>query len=37
MPAEPDIGFAFNALLPVFLIVILGLALRAAGLVRPEQ
>lgn len=37
MPAEPDIGFAFNALLPVFLIVMLGLGLRAAGLVRPDQ
>ncbi|HUE45553.1 MAG TPA: AEC family transporter [Aestuariivirgaceae bacterium] len=37
MTASPDIGFGFNALLPVFLIVLLGLALRATGLVRPEQ
>jgi malonate transporter and related proteins len=37
MTATPDIGFAFTALLPVFLIVLLGLALRAMGLVRPDQ
>jgi malonate transporter and related proteins len=37
MTANPDIGFAFAALMPVFLIVLLGLALRATGLVRPEQ
>ncbi|MFW6076239.1 MAG: AEC family transporter [Hyphomicrobiales bacterium] len=35
--AEPDIYFAFTALLPVFLIVLLGLALNAMRLVRPDQ
>ena len=37
MTATPDVGFAFTALLPVFLIVLLGLALRTTGLVRAEQ
>jgi hypothetical protein len=37
MPAEPDIGFAFTALLPVFLIVLLGLGLKATRLVRADQ
>lgn len=37
MAAEPDIGFAFAALLPVFLIVLLGLGLKATRLVRADQ
>lgn len=37
MTGAPDIGFAFSALLPVFLIVVLGFALRATGLVGTEQ
>ncbi len=34
---EPDIGFAFTALLPVFLVVMLGLGLRSARLVGAQQ
>jgi hypothetical protein len=37
MLARPDIGFAFTALLPVFLIVVLGLGLRLARLVGQDQ
>lgn len=37
MLARPDLGFAFTALLPVFLIVVLGFGLRAMRLVRPDQ
>jgi malonate transporter and related proteins len=37
MTAQPDIGFALAALLPVFLIVLLGFGLRILRLVRSDQ
>ena len=37
MLEPPDFGFAVSVLLPVFLVVMLGLGLKATQLVRPDQ